>query len=209
MGNNNTEVAKNNANRPRPGLLDRTVDIEPIGVIYNVPGSAVQDFITDYLTKVKGINGIETVRVAVKREGIQRPEVSLYVIIDPDSEEIISNLGNVPSHLKKKMDEAQYKISDKLKNALYPITRDFKLFYYAPEKLLYIKADIFKALGLMFKSDPTRFDLTIAKVEKLKKKDCVLSVVKEVKFIDNDDGNFGDRFDTMISRIEYRDYDDD
>jgi hypothetical protein len=99
------------------------------------------------------------------------------------------------------MDEGSYRVSDKLKNALYPICKEFKVGVH-PDRLLYVKCDIFKALGLMFAADPKIHTISIPEVVKLKKKNAIITVIKTNKFIDKEDAGSYDKFHDIIDRIE-------
>jgi len=183
------------------GLLDRNADIEPIGVVYNVTGAAIEEFVYNYLTRLKEIDGVAAVRAHVIRDGSQRPEVTLYVFLQSNSKDVASNMGNIPDHIKKKMDEGSYRASEKLKKAMYPLCKELKIGVH-PERLLYVKCDVFKTLGIMFAADPKVHSITIPEVVKLKKKNSIITVVKTNKFIDKEDASSFDKFSQIIERME-------
>lgn len=189
------------ANQTQNKLFETTVDIDPVAVVYNVQNDDIENFVYNYLTNARNIDGVAAVRVHVIRDGNKNPEVSLYLFLDMSSSDVFSNLKNVPEHLRNKMDVGGFRASEKLFNALKPIVKDFKLSADPKEKLVYTKLDIFKVLGLMLAADRSKHYIVISEVVKLKKKRSILTVVKSNKFIDKDEASF-DKFASIIESEE-------
>jgi hypothetical protein len=182
-------------------LFETTVDIDPVAVVYNVQNDDIENFVYNYLTNARNIDGVAAVRVHVVRDGNKNPEVSLYLFLDMSSSDVFSNLKNVPEHLRNKMDVGGFRASEKLFNALKPIVKDFKLSADPKEKLVYTKLDIFKVLGLMLAAERGKHNIVVSEVVKLKKKRSILTVIKSNKFIDKDEASF-DKYASIIESEE-------
>ena len=189
------------ANQTQNKLFETTVDIDPVAVVYNVQNDDIENFVYNYLTSARNIDGVAAVRVHVVRDGNKNPEVSLYLFMDMNSNDVFSNLKNVPEHLRSKMDIGGFRASEKLFNALKPIVKDFKLSADPKEKLVYTKLDIFKVLGLMLAAERGKHNIVISEVVKLKKKRSILTVIKSNKFIDKDEASF-DKYASIIENEE-------
>lgn len=189
------------ANETQNKLFETTIDIDPVAVVYNVQNDDIENFVYNYLTNARNIDGVAAVRVHVVRDGNKNPEVSLYLFLDMSSSDVFSNLKNVPEHLRNKMDVGGFRASEKLFNALKPIVKDFKLSADPKEKLVYTKLDIFKVLGLMLAADRSKHNIVVSEVVKLKKKRSILTVIKSNKFIDKDEASF-DKFASIIENEE-------
>lgn len=189
------------ANQTQNKLFETTVDIDPVAVVYNVQNDDIENFVYNYLTNARNIDGVAAVRVHVVRDGNKNPEVSLYLFLDMSSSDVFSNLKNVPEHLRNKMDVGGFRASEKLFNALKPIVKDFKLSAAPKEKLVYTKLDIFKVLGLMLAAERGKHNIVVSEVVKLKKKRSILTVIKSNKFIDKDEASF-DKYASIIESEE-------
>ena len=107
-------------------LLEKNVDLNPVGVIYNLTGTMVENFVEDYLTS-KGVDGISNVKVLLRNEGRNTSTVAAYLFINRNSKGIVSNERQVPPMLKGKLDKVNVKLSDELKQILVPIAgHEFK-----------------------------------------------------------------------------------
>lgn len=179
-------------------LLDKTIDVNPVGVIYNVSGNDIKEFILNYLTALN-VDGVANAGINVLRDGASRPDVAFYVIIDSNSKDVTSNMQNIPQHLKKKMDVGGYRASERLKKALIPICGgDIKL--NVRDRYVVVKCNIFKVLALMFKAHPRMNTLAITEVAKFKG-DCCLTVVKGLKFVSADNDN-NDKFSRILRSMD-------
>ena len=178
-------------------LLDKVVNIQPVGVVYNLSGSDLKEFVLNYLNKM-GISGIASVGTNMLRAGSSRPEIGLYVILETSSVDVTSNMRNIPSHIRKKMEGGGYRPSEKLKQALIPICKDIRLV--TKDRYVIIKCDVFKVLALMFKADPRVHTLSIPEVAKIKG-DCIFTLIKGSKFVGEPEKG-GDKFARLISEME-------
>jgi hypothetical protein len=196
MANNN-----NQSRAPRT-IYDTTVDIEPVGVVYNIESDTIQQFLSEYFRDTQKIKGLLATRAIAVRDGNRNPEVKVYAFFDINSDEITSNIGTVPEHLRRKMDVGGFKASNKLYHALRPILKGKELKIYADLKTqsAYVELDIFRVLGLMLSVDPNRHHVTVAEVQRLKKKRAVLSVIKSSKFVADKGGSDFDKYTNIVSR---------
>lgn len=183
------------------GLLNTSVDIDPVAVIYNVTNDIVEQFVYEYLHDAKGIEGVIGVRSSLVRSG-QRPEISIYVFLRMDSKDVSSQMQNVPKILRNKMDVGGYRASDRLFDAMKALVGRNQFRVGVKGNTVYIKIDIFRALGMVLGANPNRQQITINEVQPLKKKRFVMSVVKSNKFLDKADTGGGDRLHDIIDSIE-------
>jgi hypothetical protein len=195
MGNQQAVQLKQN------DLLSTSVDVEPVAVVYNLENTEIENFVVNYLNS-RGIDRVSASRLHVLREGNARPEASLYVFLSLDSADVMTDMKNVPEHLRHKMDVGGFRASDKLFNAVKPIVGEFKVHAQPREKVVYIKLNLFRTLGLMLAADSRKHQLVISEVSKLKKKTAVFTVIKSTKFIDKDSSAGYDRFSSIIADIE-------
>lgn len=182
-------------------LLSTSVDIDPVAVVYNVTNDIVEQFVSEYLVEAKGIQGIVGVRSSLVRSG-QRPEISVYVFLTMDSDDIKSQMRNVPKAIRNKMDVGGYRASDRLFDAMKALVGRNQFRVGVKGNMVYIKIDIFRALGMVLGATPNRHQITITEVQPLKKKRFVMSVLKSNKFLDKADTGRGDRLDDIIDSIE-------
>lgn len=178
-------------------LLEKVVDIQPVGVVYNLSGNDLKEFVLTYLDKV-GVSGVASVGTNLLRAGSSRPEVALYIVLDQSSADVTSNMRNIPSHIRRKMEGGGYRPSENLKKALIPICKDLRLV--TKERYVIIKCDVFKVLALMFKADPRVHTLSIPEVAKIKG-DCIFTLIKGSKFVGEPEKG-GDKFARLISDLD-------
>jgi len=183
-------------------LLETNVEIDPVGVVYNITGSAVEEFLYSYLVDTCKIDRVSGVRTNVVRDGSARPEMSLYVFIDDKSRDVNTGMHKISSALASRMEEGNYQISPELKEAMQPICRDFKINSNPREHVIYFKCSIFKVIGIMFAVDPRSQAITISEIARIKKRDSILTVIKTNKFLDREDSGGLDKLQNIISRIE-------
>lgn len=167
------EIKNNNS------LLKTNVKLDPVAVVYNISASLIEKTIYDYFVK-SGINGVSVVRVQPRKSG-NRPEVLVYAFFNKDSEDVISNLDNVPPHLRNRMGSTVYKPSEKLSRALRGVAKGGELAI--KDGLVYVKLNIFKCLAIALNCDPRVNTIVINEVLTLKKdNNCILSVIKGLKY---------------------------
>lgn len=194
----NNERKENGVN-----LLSTNTDVEPVGVIYNITGSAVEEFVQNYLQGLKNVDGVAAVRVSVVRDGAERPELALYVLLNSNSKDVVTNMNNIPRHIRNKMDVGSYRASDKLKQAMYPICKEFKIGVHR-QGVLYVKCDVFKALGMMLDAEPRIHTVNIPSVMRIKKNNSIITVIKANKFLDRKDSTGIDKFSQIVNDLESR-----
>lgn len=193
-----------NQENKKYSILDRTVDIEPSGVIYTIKGSSVEEFVEEYLAR-KNVDGVSEVKVRVRSEGKTRPEVALYLFMDQNSKCISSQMNNVPPMLRNKVDsKVNMKLSDEFRKILYPLCGNDIKSGKAENREYYVKLDIFRAVGLMFAVNPNRHSLVISDAQAIPGgRDSVISIVKNEAF-NGFSGNGGDNRARQIDFFEKR-----
>lgn len=199
------EATNSGAQREREkpvNLLDKNVEIDPVGIVYNITGSAIEDFIYSYLVGTRKIEGVSAVRTSVIHDGSTSPKMALYVFINLNSNDVISGMRGIPRQIANKMDEGNYRVSEKLKNAIMPLCREFRVYTNTREGVIYFICDIFKAIGLMFAVNPRIHSLSIPEIIRLKKKNSIITVIKTLKYLDRDDSGTYDKYQDIISRNE-------
>ena len=186
-------------------ILDRTVDIEPTGVIYSIKGSTVEEYVEEYLRR-KNVDGISEVKVHVRSEGKSHPEVALYLFMDEKSNCISSHMNNVPAMLKDKIEsKVNMKMTDNFKQILFPLCGNEIQSGKAQNREYYIKMDIFRAVGMMFSATPNRHSLVISDAKTIPGgRDCIISVVKNESYSGFSGGNSGDNYARQIDYLEKR-----
>lgn len=183
-------------------LLDKAVDLEPSGILYNVRGSMIENFIEEYLAR-KGIDGVEKVYLKVQNEGYTNPRVALYLFMSTNSSMIASSVDNVPVALRNKMDKISIRLKDELKTALYPLCgKEFEAGK-KDNKTCYVQLNIFRAVGLMFKVDAATQQIVISNASR-EGRDSVISIVKQIKYVSGKGGTSTDKYAKMIDDIERR-----
>lgn len=192
-----------NTENRKYSILDRTVDIEPSGVIYSIKGSTIEEFVEEYLSK-KNVDGVTEVKVRVRSEGKTRPEVAIYLFMNQDSKCISSEMHNVPAMLRNKVDsKVNMKLTDDFRKILYPLCGNDIKSGKAENREYYIKLNIFRAVGLMFSVNPNRHHLVISDAKIIPGgRDCVISVVKNETF--NGFSGGGDNRARQIDYLEKR-----
>ncbi len=178
-------------------LLDKAINVEPVGVVYNFKGNAIDEWVYNLLTNKFNIDGVEVVKTNVTRVG-KNPEVVVYVFIRPSSRNVKSNIARIPEHLRKRMDEGVYTADDHLRKALLPLCDKFKLG--TTRGLVFCKLDIFKVLGAMLAVNPKQQTINILDINRMKK-DSVLTVMKSIKFVDENHDS-SDKYSNIINQLE-------
>ena len=175
-------------------LLEKSVNAEPVGVIYNFKTSLVDEWVYNVLTNKFKIDGIDTVKTSVTRGG-KTPEIAVYVFIKPQSANLKSNTHRIPEHIRKKMEEGVYTADNNLKSALMPLCDKFKLG--TTKGLVFCKLNIFKVLGAMVAVNPREHTISILEINKMKK-DSIITVLKSMKFVHENNGGDGDKYLSLI-----------
>ena len=194
-----------NAENKNYSILDRTVDIEPSGVMYTIKGSNVEEFVEEYLRK-KNVDGVSEVKVRVRSEGKTRPEVAIYLFMRQDSNLISSQMSNVPPMLRNKVDvKVNMNLSEDFRKILYPLCGNDIKSGKAENREYYVKLDIFRAVGMMFAVDPRRHGLVISDAKIIPGgRDCLISIVKNETFAGFGGNNGGDNYARQIDNLEKR-----
>lgn len=166
-------------------LLNKAVELDPIGLIYSITATECEDFLTGLFNK-QGIDVYTKVAVSGNEK---RPEVMCGVFINKNSKHIKSNSNNnnVADFLKKKMDSGLYYPDQQLSQLLKPLTKEVKLHIQGNQVVCLL--DIFRVLGLMLMVDPRKHSINITEAKRIKS-ESVMIVWKTIKqqnsFSDND-----------------------
>lgn len=169
-------MSNNNINTNN--LLKTNVEVEPVAVVFNLTASVIENAIYNYFQKA-GISGIAAVRINARKSG-NNPEVLVYAFFNKESEDVISNLRDVPPHLRNKMGSNVYQSSEKLNKTLRGVARNGQLGI--KNGFVYARLDIFRCLAVVLNCDPRVHTITINEVMALKKENCILSVIKGLKY---------------------------
>ena len=207
MGNQNNQYPNrpsNNQNRQPVGkadLLARSVNCEPVGVMYNVTGSMVEDYVIQYLTN-QGVDGIANVKVHLKNDrGLT--SVAVYLFISKHSKGVISNERDIPEMLRSKVDKVDLKLSDDLKRILVPLAGQEFQAGKAERGEYYVKLNIFYILGLMFSAVQGVHQLTIPTATAIPgSKDCVISLIKQERYQRGGNNGNNDNYSRQVENLE-------
>lgn len=186
--------------RPKRNLLDKAVDIDPTGVLYDIKGTVIENFVEEYLASMK-IDGVEKVYLKVQNEGYTNPRVALYLFMSTNSSMIASSADNVPVALKNKMDKISIRLKDELKKALYPLCGSEIEAGKKDNRTCYVQLNVFRALGLMLKVDPAVQQIVISNARR-EGRDSVISVIKQIKYFGGKSTGNTDKYARMIDDIE-------
>lgn len=198
MSANHANPAKENT------LLSKFVSIEPTGVIYNLRGSHVEEFVEGYLND-RQIEGIEKVAVVAKREGPNRPELAVYLFIDSRSKFITSSAKGIPANLRNKLDHIRVELSEDLKKVLYPLCGKEIRCGKTERNMCYVELNIFRVLALMFAVDHTRHNINIPSVTTIpQSNEPIFNVIKELKYRGKNNDNKTDFYNNLAKNISNR-----
>lgn len=191
-------------NQTTSTILERTVGIEPTGVIYTVKGSDIEAYAESYL-QAKQVSGVSEVKVRVRNEGRTHPEVAIYLFMAANSNLFESQKVNIAPMLRDKIEQSlsSTKIDDNFKKILFPLCGNEIHSGKAQNKEFWVKLDIFRVCGMMFSVDPRRHDLVISEAKTITGRDSILSVIKYESFT-NIRSNNGDDYARQIDMIERR-----
>lgn len=194
----------NNTENKKYSILDRTVDIEPSGVIYNIKSSVIEEFVEEYLAH-KNVDGVSEVKVRIKGEGKSRPEVVIYLFMNQDSKCISSQMNNVPPMLRNKVDsKVNMKLTEEFRKVLYPFCGNEIISGKAENREYYVKLDIFRVVGVMLAANPNRHSLVISDARNIPGgRDGIISVVKNEMYNGFSTGG-GDTRTRQIDYLEKR-----
>lgn len=164
-------------------LTDTLVDVQPVGVVYNITRQTIEDFVFNYLSSTKGIDKLETVRADVRKHPQFGWVVDIYAFISPNSTHVLSKSMQVESIITQHMDSTGFKSSKQLQEALSKIAKDTRLIKTGKgNSPLAVRLDTYKVLCLMLALDPYRHDLIIPEVKTVKKGSFVATVIKQEQF---------------------------
>lgn len=166
-------------------LLNKSVDLDPIGLIYSITASECEDFLTSLFSK----QGIEVFAKVAVSGNEKRPEVMCGIFVNKNSKHIKSNSNNnnVADFLKKKMDSGLYYPDQQLSQLLKPLTKEVKLHIQGNQVVCLL--DIFRVLGLMLMVDPRKHAINITEAKRIKSESVMIvwkTIRQQNNFSDND-----------------------
>lgn len=183
---------QNQVQNQQVSLTTTAVAIDPVAVVYNVFSSDIERFVEKYLEK-KSIAGVVGVRSRVVRDGNQRPEVELFAFFEMNSPEILTGMKDIAPHLRDMVETGGFRGTDTLNRALRPIvSNDVKFIPKSSQRVVYVKLNEFRVLGMMLAADPRFHNIAITDVRSIKKKQSMWTVFKSNRFVDREDTG-GDR----------------
>lgn len=189
-----------NTTRPKRNILDKAVDIEPTGVMYDIKGSIIESFVEEYLAR-QNVDGVDRVCIKIQNDGYTNPRVALYLFMNANSSMLASSAVNVPSALKNKMDKINIRLKDELKKILYPICGSEIEAGNKDDRICYVRLNIFRVLGLMLKADVATHQIVIPAARR-EGRESIVSVIKQIRYTGNKNTNGGDKYARMIDAIE-------
>ncbi len=159
-------------------LLNKSVDVDPIGVIYSITATDVEQYVYNLLSN-QGIDGVQFVKCVVNGNE-KRPEVQLGVFMNKHSKNIRNNSRNndIADFLKKQLDSGLYYPDEALSKILKPLTHEVKMQLQGNQVIVLL--DIFRVLGLMLLANPRVHNINIAEASRVKK-ESVMIVYKTIK----------------------------
>ena len=186
-------------------VLDKVVDVDPTGVIYSIKGSTIEEFTMEYLTR-KNITGISDVKVRVRSEGRNRPDVVIYLFMDQNSKFISSDMNNVPAMLRNKVDtKVNMRITDEFRQVLVPLCGQDINSGKVEGREYFVKLDIFRVVGMMFAANPNYHHLVITEAMAYPDgRDSIISVIKSMKsngFVSNNGDKRGHQIDSIERKM--------
>lgn len=183
-------------------ILDKTVEIEPSGVIYNITNDVIEEFVENFLSSKK-VPGVTKVKVQVRNEGNTAPRVAIYMFLNKNSDAVISDINAIPQMLRNKIAKVNIRLSDDFKKTILPFTGNEIESGNADNREYFVKLDIFRVIGFMVAADPARHNLAITDAKRLPNGNSIISVVKLESF-NSTGGNNGDKYSRMIDNFERR-----
>lgn len=190
-----------NATNASTNLLDKVVNIDPVGVIYNMTGDMVEDFVEQYLYS-KGVDGVSAVKVHVKNEGRNNPYIAVYLFMNKDSKFIVSEIQSIPKVLRDKIDKVNISMSDDFKKIIAPLAGNDIESGRAEGNDYFVKLNIFRVIGMMLAVDRRKHSLTIMDAKKFPKGgNSLFSVMKGVQYTYGGSNN-GDKYTRQINNLE-------
>lgn len=159
-------------------LFNKSVDVEPIGVIYSITATEVEQYLYKLLQN-QGIDGVQFVKCIVTGND-KRPEVQVGIFMNKHSKNIRNNSRNndIADFLKKQLDSGLYYPDEALSKILKPLTKEVKLQLQGNQVICLL--DIFRVLGLMLLANPRLHQINITEATRIKK-DSVMIVYKTLK----------------------------
>lgn len=198
--NNNNQGGKNNDRHNQQKsfkLTESLVDVEPVGVVYNLTSKIVEDFTMNYLANTKHIDGVDGCRVVMEKGQAGTDVISVYLFINQRSNDVNSKEYKVNSIIREKISNSTYTTSQNLQSALGRICRDSRLIAGKGRGLLVAKGDIFKILAMMLAVDPYRHEIQIMEMARTGK-GVILTAIKKERV---SEGEGKDKYMDIINRI--------
>lgn len=171
-------------------LIKSNVNLDASFVGYRVNGYDVENFVKKCLEDA-GVEGLLNPKLVVSREGNNAQiNVGFYVFLRSDSKDIYSPASKIPAHIRQRMEIHNFNPSERLKKAVTPfvpfgengpLTR-INIYDRGGKTVLFIKCNIFKILAAMFDAPRKKYNIAITEAMNLKKNQCALTVVKALKF---------------------------
>lgn len=193
----------NNSNvKKKANLWDSVVDIEPTGVIYNVPASRIEAFVDDYL-RGRGITQINKVYVKSNKSGsvINPNDINVYLFLPINSPVIKTSSKSIPEKLRNKLDNIGVGITNEFRETLIPIAGK-NIDIGRSNGDVYVKLNLPLILALMFAVDKSTQTIGIIGVSG--GNESIFQVVKQINIGGNKHTNNDDKYDRIVRNINHR-----
>lgn len=193
----------NNSNvKKKANLWDSVVDIEPTGVIYNVPASRIETFVDDYL-RGRGITQINKVYVKSNKSGsvINPNDINVYLFLPINSPVIKTSSKSIPEKLRNKLDNIGVGITNEFRESLIPIAGK-NIDIGRSNGDVYVKLNLPLILALMFAVDKSTQTIGIIGVSG--GNESIFQVVKQINIGGNKNTNNDDKYDRIVRNINHR-----
>lgn len=182
-------------------LTDALVDVQPVGIVYNLTKQVIEDFVYNYLANTKGIDKFEAVRADVRKTPQFGLVIDVFGFISPSSSHVISKSMRVESIIKEQMDSSSFKTSSELQAALSKVAKDTRLLRTGKGNPLAVRLDTYKILSLMLAVDPYKHELAITEVKQMKRGNFVATVVKQETYPKSEERG-GDKYSDLVRRFK-------
>lgn len=194
------------SNKREYDILNSNVDIEPVGVVWNLKKTDIEAFISEYFAN-RGVGDNTTVQVHVKSEGKARPSVTIYAFVPQGSDLIQTTVTEMPELIRNKVDnDIEPVISDSFKKILQPLCgNNIRVGKVPGRRMFFVQLNIFYSIGLMLKAVPDQHKLIITEAKTIpNSRDAVISVIKQnaPNFGKGRHNNGGTDYESIMDRLD-------
>lgn len=165
-------------------LTSNNANLNPVGVVYNITGPIIESFTKELLIN----NGLTSVNTVISEVTYQqgRPVIALFVSLDINNNEVISNMGDIPEEIRGRMRGYNFQPSEKLSKVLSPLVNgDIELITNSRDNFALVPLDLFRVLGVMLDAHHQKHNIRVLDIDESGKGGrFVFTVVKSERFVD-------------------------